>query len=487
MNNLQKQRVEKGEIVKSLGGKEFGHNFEIDRTEVSEFKRLHSMIEDDMSHLNYSLVGRVVGLRKMGKSAFIKIQEQSGSVQAFLSVNDTGSTFEIFKKGTDMGDIVHLKGYPFVTKTGELSLKVVEFEMITKSYNQLPDKHNGLKDQETKYRQRYLHMIDDTESMNIIMKRSKIISTIRRVFEDKGFLEVETPMLNPIPGGANAKPFITHHNALDVDRYLRIAPELYLKKLIVGGMEKVFEIGKNFRNEGIDATHNPEFTSVEFYQALGNYKNLMEDIEYLFQHINKILNGNLQNEPIEYNGQNIYFNHFEKITFKDSLINIGGIPDNFLSDVTLLKDFLEKETNEKIDENVTIWKLWEIAFDELVEKELIQPTFIIDYPTAISPLSRRKDENPDFCERFELFIAGRELANGFNELNDPVDQYNRFMEQVAQKDSDDEAMHMDQDFINALMQGMMPTAGAGIGIDRLVMLFTNQTSIKDVIAFPAMK
>jgi len=350
----------------------------------------------------------------------------------------------------------------------------------------LPEKFHGLTDQEIRYRQRYLDMIMNPEVKETFILRSRIVSLIRRFFEDHGFLEVETPMMHPIPGGANAKPFITHHNALSVDRYLRIAPELYLKRLTVGGMEAVFEINRNFRNEGMDQTHNPEFTSIEFYWAYHNYHDLMKLTEALFDYIFE----NLQlPKTLTYGDMEIDFaTPFAKVPFIQSLTAIGGVPEEITGDREKIISYL-KEHSVEVNENLTLGYLQAELFDEFVEGKLINPTFITDYPIDISPLSRRSDENPEIAERFELFMAGKEIANGFNELNDPLDQYERFKAQAEAKEAtgDEEAMHMDLDFVRALGHGMTPTAGEGIGIDRLVMMLTNNHSIRDVILFPAMK
>ena len=354
--------------------------------------------------------------------------------------------------------------------------------MVVKTTDE-PVGKNGLSDEETLVRQRYLDLLHNEGQLDKLRVRSNVISTIRKFFEKRDFAEVETPILNPIPGGANAKPFITHHNALDVDRYLRIAPELYLKKLLVGGFEKVFEIGKNFRNEGIDATHNPEFTVIELYETYVSYEKHMKMIEKMFKKILKKLDMDMNHT---YGEKEVDFNNWSKITFRDSLLTIGDIPVDVIDEPEQLSNYLrEVHGLNKANATMKLGQLWTIAFDELVEENLINPTFITEYPSDISPLARKMDSNPQFCERYELFICGMELANGFNEMNNPMDQYMAFKAQVDGKDSDDEAMHMDVDYIHALQAGLPPCAGTGIGIDRLVMLLTNSTKIKDVIAFPA--
>jgi len=436
----------------------------------------------------YSLTGRLKFIRIMGKAAFAKMEDGQGLVQIYYNRDELPEDFynNIAKKLFEVGDIIEATGYPFVTQTGEITLHCKSMRMVSKSISPLPEKFHGLQDQELRYRQRYLDMIMNPEVKENFIMRSKIVSLIRRFFEDKLFLEVETPMMHPIPGGANARPFITHHNALDVQRYLRVAPELYLKRLIVGGMEAVFEINRNFRNEGMDHTHNPEFTMIEFYWAYKTYIELMQITEELFDYLfdNLGLERKLPYGDLEIN----FATPFAKIPYIESLTSIGGVP----ADVAVNKEkalaYLA-EHNVKVDANLTLGYLQAELFDEFVEGKLINPTYITDFPIDISPLARRSDNNPDIAERFELFMAGKEIANGFSELNDPIDQYERFKGQVNAKEAtgDDEAMHMDTDYVKALSYGMTPTAGEGIGIDRLVMMLTNQHSIRDVLLFPAMK
>ena len=437
---------------------------------------------------SYTLTGRIKFVRIMGKAAFAKIEDADGLVQLYFNRDDLPEGYynDVVKKLFEVGDIIEAKGYPFVTGTGELTLHCLEVNLVTKAIFPLPEKFHGIQDQEIKYRQRYLDMIMDAEVTKRFKLRSRIVSGIRKFFEDKGFLEVETPMMHPIPGGANAKPFITHHNALGVDRYLRIAPELYLKRLIVGGMDAVFEINRNFRNEGIDATHNPEFTSIEFYWAYKTYIELMEVTEELFDYLFDTLE---LNRTLPYGDIEINFSTpFAKVPWIDAIIDIGGVPREVATDRDAGLNYL-KERNLKTDANWTLGYVQAELFDEFVESKLINPTFITDYPVDISPLARRNDKNPEVTERFELFMAGKEIANGFSELNDPLDQYERFMGQVTTKETtgDDETMHMDTDFVKALGYGMTPTAGEGIGIDRLVMMLTNQHTIRDVLLFPAMR
>ncbi|AKF25462.1 lysine--tRNA ligase [Sulfurovum lithotrophicum] len=435
-----------------------------------------------------TLTGRIKFIRIMGKAAFAKIEDSDGLVQIYYNRDDLPEGYynTVAKKLFEVGDIIEATGYPFVTQTGELTLHCRDLKIVSKAIMPLPEKFHGLTDHEIRYRQRYLDMIMNPEVKETFIMRSRIVSLIRRFFEDHSFLEVETPMMHPIPGGANAKPFVTHHNALGVDRYLRIAPELYLKRLTVGGMEAVFEINRNFRNEGMDQTHNPEFTSIEFYWAYHNYLDLMQLTEELFEYIFAQLQ---MDKTITYGEYEIDCSTpFAKVPFVEALTSIGEVPKEVANDREKAIAYL-KEHGVEVNPNLTLGYLQAELFDEFVEGKLINPTFITDYPIDISPLSRRSDDNPDIAERFELFMAGKEIANGFNELNDPIDQFERFKAQADAKEAtgDEETMHMDLDFIRALGHGMTPTAGEGIGIDRLVMMLTNNHSIRDVILFPAMK
>lgn len=488
-NQYIKQRIQKAEDLLSVGKKPYRNDAHKDICNFDfsqKFENLKSLNEDERKDISskYWISGRVKFLRLMGKAAFIKIEDESGILQAYLSQNDLNEDFELVKKILEVGDIVNIYGYPFVTKTGELSIHTLEFKILTKSIIPLPEKFHGLSDIELRYRQRYLDLIANPDVKQTFKLRTQIISNIRRFFEDKGFLEVETPMLHPIPGGANAKPFITHHNALDVERYLRIAPELYLKRLVVGGFEAVFEINRNFRNEGMDHSHNPEFTMIEFYWAYKTYEDLIKLSKELFAYLLQKLN---LPTKISHNGNVIDFGNFSVIPYKDALEKIGNISREIIEDEQKLRTFLQNN-NVKIDSTMSYGKLLGEAFDEFVEAKLINPTFITQYPIDISPLARRNDENPDIADRFELFIGGKEIANGFSELNDPIDQLERFKAQVKAKDAgDEEAQYMDEDYVWALGYGLPPTAGQGIGIDRLVMLLTDSKTIKDVILFPAMK
>ena len=464
----------------------------------SQSRRIHDLSlqaesTDQAEMPTESVVGRVKFIRMMGKACFIKIQDESAILQAYVSKNDLSEQeFEVVKKLLEVGDIVNVVGYAFVTKTGELSIHAKSCKILTKSIIPLPEKFHGLTDIEARYRQRYVDLIMNPEVKETFVLRSRIVSLVRKFFEQKGFLEVETPMLHPIPGGANARPFITHHNALAVDRYLRIAPELYLKRLIVGGFEAVFELNRNFRNEGMDHSHNPEFSMIEFYWAYHTYEDLIELTKEFFAYVLGELGfshiiTNTQGAKGDQGESEIDFSKWSVLGYQESLEKIGAIPRECLQDREGLEQYL-RQRGVKLEANLNFGKLQDVAFGEFVESKLINPTFITQYPIEISPLARRNDDNPAIADRFELFIGGKEIANGFSELNDPLDQYERFLAQVREKDAgDEEAQYMDEDFVTALGYGMPPTAGQGIGIDRLVMLLTGQKSIKDVLLFPAMK
>lgn len=435
------------------------------------------------------IAGRIMLKRHMGKASFITLQDMSGRMQIYLQQEILLEQYEQFKTW-DLGDIIGVKGALFKTKTNELSVKATEIILLTKSLRPLPEKWHGLQDQETKYRQRYLDLIVNAETKQIFYMRSKIVAAIRNYLNNLDFLEVETPMMQAIPGGAVARPFITHHNALDMDLYLRVAPELYLKRLVVGGLEKVFEINRNFRNEGLSTRHNPEFTMLEFYQAFADYKDLMNLTEDLFKSLaSSVLGSNIL---VYQNKEYDLAKPFIRLTYKEAILKYNpGLSIEIINNLEQLKAYI-KNNNISVENNIfnttELAKLQCELYDRTVEHNLMDPTFITEHPTVISPLARRNDINPDITDRFELYIAGREIANGFSELNDPIDQQKRFKDQVALKDSGDlEAMHYDQDYICALEYGLPPTAGEGIGIDRLVMLFTDQHSIRDVLLFPHMR
>lgn len=488
-NQLEIQRLATANELRKKGINPYPHFIRKDMSIAyfrSKFNYINELDDKKEDSILVALAGRIKLMRIAGKAIFANIEDESGNIQIYFNKNSIGEEwFEEVKRNVEVGDIIKVRGYAFVTKTGEFSLHVSELQLAAKSISPLPEKYHGLVDIETRYRQRYLDMIMNPEVKKDFKVRSIVISTIRKFIESKGFLEVETPMMHPIAGGANARPFVTFHNSLGVDRYLRIAPELYLKRLIVGGFEAVYEMNRCFRNEGMDLTHNPEFTSIEFYWAYHTYRDLMNLTEELF---NVLLDELDMDKVFEFDGLKLDFSKpFARINYKKAIIDIGGIaPDIVESKDKILKKLSEDgfEANDKLD----LGHLQAELFDNYVEHKLINPTFIVDFPISISPLSRRSDDNPEVAERFELFIAGRELANGFNELNDPIDQYHRFSAQLEDKKAgNDEAHEMDEDYVRALGYAMPPTAGEGLGIDRLVMLLTNKKSIRDVILFPAMR
>jgi lysyl-tRNA synthetase class 2 len=435
----------------------------------------------------FTIAGRMMAVRDFGKGAFISIQDRKGRLQAFLRKNQLGEKgFSLFKR-LDIGDIVWVAGRVFKTRTGELTLDVEEdgLRLLSKSLRPLPEKWHGLTDVEIRYRQRHLDLIVNPEVRKVFHQRSRIISLIRRFMEARDFLEVETPMMQPRAGGAVARPFKTFHNALGMNLFLRIAPELYLKRLITGGMERVFEINRNFRNEGISTFHNPEFTMMEFYQAYATYEDLMAMTEELFVSIVQDLFGSTR---FTYQGNEIDVTPpWRRVTVRDAILQIGGVEAATLDDPEKMKD-LARKLGIEVKPSDPAGKVMMAIFDETVEAKLIQPTFITHYPVDVSPLSRRNGQEPSLVDRFELYISGKEIANAFSELNDPVDQRQRFEMQIREREAGDlEAHEMDEDYIGALECGMPPTAGEGIGIDRLVMLLTDSASIRDVILFPLLR
>ncbi len=433
-----------------------------------------------------SLAGRMMSLRLHGKISFAHIKDQTGRIQIFVQRDAVGADFyrNVFKK-LDVGDILGVKGTLFRTKTGELTVNCSEVKLLSKVLRPLPEKWHGLKDVETRYRQRYLDLMVNEDSRRVFEIRSRVIRMIREFLVSKGFVEVETPMMQPIPGGAAARPFVTHHNALDIDLYLRIAPELYLKRLVVGGFDRVFELGKCFRNEGISSMHNPEFTMVEFYMAYADYRDLMELTEEMIPQIVEAIHGT---KRITYQGVELDFTPpWRKVSFFEALEEIGGVPRAVVEDEGEARR-LAKELEIDVDSILSHGKLLGEIFEKTVEEKLVQPTFVYDYPKDISPLAKSREDNPDIVERFELFIAGREIANAYTELNDPIDQKQRFLQQLREREAGDEESHrMDEDYIVALEYGLPPTAGEGIGIDRLVMLLADAPSIRDVILFPTLR
>ncbi len=439
-----------------------------------------------LENKNVKIAGRIMSWRDMGKAAFMDIHDRTGRMQVYLKIDDIGQeTFEMLSKW-DIGDIISVEGYVFKTRRGEISVHAKKLELLSKSLLPLPDKFHGLRDTDLRYRQRYVDLIVNPEVKNTFINRSKIIKTIRKYLDDLGFIEVETPVLNTIPGGAAARPFLTHHNTLDIDLYLRIAPELYLKRLIVGGMEKVYEIGRIFRNEGMSIKHNPEFTMIELYEAYADYHSMMDHAENI---INSAVNAVCDNEVINYQGQEINLSKpFKRITMIEAVKNVTGVDfGEFIGDNAKAQE-VAKNLSLEVGPSDTWGNVLNSVFEEKVEETLIQPTFICDYPVEVSPLTKKKNDIPLLVERFELFIAGRELANAYSELNDPIDQKERFEKQMELRDAGDEEANMvDTDFITALEYGMAPTGGLGMGIDRLVMLLTDSASIRDVITFPTMK
>lgn len=482
MNHLMQVRKEKLDNLIASGKNPF---------EITEFNRTHTSADiekhyDELEGKDVTIAGRIMSKRIMGKASFCHIQDATGKIQSYVSINDLGEeSYKQFKED-DIGDIIGITGFVFKTKTGEISIHAKEVTLLTKSLRPLPEKFHGLKDTDLRYRQRYVDLIVNPEVKETFEKRTKIIKEMRRILDEKGYMEVETPILQTIAGGASAKPFITHHNSLDIDMYLRVAPELYLKRLIVGGFDKVYEIGRNFRNEGMDIKHNPEFTNMELYAAYENMEDMMEITEELISTIAKNVLGTTK---ITYQGVDIDLTpSWRRVTMIDIVKEKTGV------------DFNEIETDEQAQEAArkagieidpikpTRGDILAQFFDEKVEETLIQPTIVYNYPIENSPLAKKVPEDPRMTQRFELFIGGREYANAFSELNDPIDQYERFLAQVkAREAGDEEANMMDTDFVNALEYGLPPTGGLGIGLDRLIMLLTDQASIRDILLFPTMK
>ena len=483
-NKLITERKKKLDAIK-VNNKAYPNTFRKKDYANNISDKYKNLEKEDIAEKNIpvSIAGRLLTIRNMGNSSFANLHDESGNIQIYLQKKQVGEDSYLLFNNLDLGDIVGIEGVLFKTKTGELTVNTSSIMLLSKSLRPLPEKFHGIADIEIKYRQRYLDLMINPETKSLFKTRSKIVSEIRNFFIEDDYLEVETPMMHMIPGGAAAKPFITHHNSLDLDLYLRIAPELFLKRCIIGGYEKVFEINRSFRNEGLSVKHNPEFTMIEFYCAYQDYIYLMSLIENLFSKIISSLNFS---SNFEYQGLQIDFKTpFTKIKFYDSIEKYAkGIDSSKLNDKKYIEDYCS-ENNIKISDKGSIVKMHLDIFDKMVEKELINPTFVTHYPTEVSPLSRSFDDEPNLVERFELFIAGREMANGFSELNDPEEQSNRFKEQV--NSDDDEKMSYDEDFVMALEYGMPPTAGAGIGIDRLIMIFTDSASIRDVLLFPHMK
>jgi lysyl-tRNA synthetase class 2 len=486
-NQLIAERREKLAAIRA-GGVSFPNDFK-PRQQASELQHKHGHLPNDSlepQSIAVAVAGRLMLKRVMGKASFGTLQDTSGRIQLFVTKDALGDEgYEAFKH-LDLGDIVGAEGTLFKTRTGELSVRVTTLRLLTKSLRPLPDKFHGMADQEQKYRQRYVDLITDEEARLRFVARSKAVSSIRQFMVEHHFLEVETPMLHPIPGGANAKPFVTHHNALDQQMFLRIAPELYLKRLLVGGFDRVFEINRNFRNEGISVRHNPEFTMMEFYVAYWNYRDVMDYTEAVIRHAARQATGSSQ---LSYQGRPVDLERpFARLSIRDAILtHVPDIDAAQIDDAALLRAKLQ-QLGKAPPARWGVAQLQFALFEELVEDKLWEPTFIVDHPVEVSPLARASDSDPAKTERFELYITGRELANGFSELNDAEEQAARFQSQVANKDAgDDEAMFYDADFIRALEYGMPPAGGCGIGIDRLVMLLTDAPSIRDVILFPALR
>ena len=488
-NSLIAQRREKlAALREENNGNAFPNDFKRDDSAADLHARYDESDNDALTAepVRVKLAGRMMSRRVMGKASFAHIKDSSGQIQLFLQRDALPEGVYQSFKGWDIGDILAAEGVLFVTKTGELSVKVDNLRLLTKALRPLPEKYHGITDTELRYRQRYVDLIMNDTTRQTFRIRSEIIQYMRQFMHGRGFLEVETPMMQVIPGGATARPFVTHHNALDMELYLRVAPELYLKRLVVGGMEKVYEINRNFRNEGLSTKHNPEFTMLEFYEAYADYHDFMDLTEVMLRGMTEEILGST---TIHYQGEDFDLGApFVRLTMSDAILQHN--PDLNAEQLHDLGSLREIATRLHIDvsDSYGIGRLQLELFEATVEDQLHNPTFITAYPTEVSPLSRRNDDNPEVTDRFELFIGGREIANGFSELNDPEDQAERFRQQVAEKDAGDhEAMHYDADYIRALEYGLPPTAGEGIGIDRVVMLFTDSPSIRDVLLFPHMR
>lgn len=493
-NELIRQRLEKLDVLKQKASEQgktaYPNTFKREdyaQDLQDQFANVDKATLETKAQAGDKTYAKVAGRVMLNRGSFIVISDMTGRIQLYVDRKGLpGQTLELIKS-LDLGDIVGASGYIGRSGKGDLYVHLEEFELLTKSLRPLPDKFHGLTDTEVKYRQRYLDLMVNEETRKTFEIRAKVVSGIRAFLVGERFMEVETPMMHVIPGGASARPFITHHNALDMDLFLRIAPELYLKRLVVGGFDRVFEINRNFRNEGISTRHNPEFTMIEFYQAYADYKDLMSLTERMLE---KLATDILGSTDVPYGDEVFSFKGpFKKITMFDAILEHNPtFATDDVNDREFLANFIKNELKQEIQPSFGLGKLQTIVFEETVETKLRQPTFVTEYPAETSPLARRNDDNQHVTDRFEMFIGGRELANGFSELNDPIDQAERFHEQVAQKDAgDDEAMHYDADFIEALEYGLPPTAGEGIGIDRLVMLFANAPSIRDVILFPHMR
>jgi lysyl-tRNA synthetase class 2 len=486
-SELIQQRIKKLEALRRDGIDPYPNDFRVTHTSKDLHETFDALSDEELKSAEeiFCLAGRIVAIRDFGKASFIHIQDRRGRIQAYLQKDIIGdAAFQLFK-AFDIGDFIGLEGKVFRTKTRELTLQVQKFQLLVKSLRTLPEKWHGLTDIEARYRQRYLDLIANPRVKEIFRTRIMTIQKIRHFFIQRDFLEVETPMLHPIPGGATAKPFRTHHNALDMELYLRVAPELFLKRLVIGGLERIFEINRCFRNEGISTLHNPEFTMLEFYQSYATYEEMMKMTEELLSSIVKEIHGGLR---LNYQGQEIDFTPpWRRLFYKESLLEYGKVDPVIMKEPSRAIE-LAKRLGLELRRGTSHGKVLDDLFKELVEPHLVQPTFVTHYPTEVSPLSRRNGKDLDVVDRFELFIAGREIANGFSELNDPVDQRERFVQQLKERAEEaDAVLNLDEDFLRALEFGMPPTAGEGIGIDRWVMLLTDAPSIRDVIFFPLLR
>ncbi|MBN2693371.1 lysine--tRNA ligase [bacterium] len=488
--NIFEQRIDKLDAIKSSGKIAYPNDFKVTATSKDVIEKFGSFTKEELEQqekTELSLAGRVIFRRSFGKAAFLKIKDRNGMIQSYVAKNSlTEDEFKIFDEILDIGDIIGITGYPFVTKTGELSIHATSFRVLTKSLNPLPEKFHGLTDIEARYRQRYVDLIVNDESKDRFIKRAQIIRSIRNFLDKKDFIEVETPMLHSIAGGAAARPFTTHHNTLNMDLYMRIAPELHLKRLVVGGIERVYEINRCFRNEGISTRHNPEFTTIEFYHAYATYQDLMDLTEEMLK---TVALETLGTTSFIYQGIEIDFGKpFERLSVYDGIKKyLPDYTEEIFTSFEAAKEFA-KSKGVKIENYFTHGKILMELFEFAAEEHLLQPTFVTDFPLDVSPLSRKKDSDPTLVDRFEIYVAGFELGNAFSELNDPLDQEERFIAQLKDKEAGDaEAHQMDEDYIRALKYGLPPTAGEGIGIDRLAMLLTDAPSIRDVILFPQLK
>lgn len=487
-NPLKAQKREKLEQIRKKGINPYCNTWKPDHKIGTVIQQNHALSKEELTEqkIELAIAGRMVAKRDFGKASFMQLKDETGTLQVYVQKNQLGDEqYELYQQQLDIADFIGVRGSLFRTKTDELTMRADQLILLTKSIELLPEKFHGLTNIDTCYRQRYVDLISNTETMERFRLRSKIVQQIRNFFLNKDFLEVETPILHPIAGGATAKPFMTHHNTYHTDLFLRIAPELYLKRLIVGGYERVFEMNRNFRNEGVSPRHNPEFTMLEFYQAYATYEDLMDLTEALFKNLCQSLFDKMQ---LNYGETVIDFSQsFTRATIFDLLLEKAGYEEEQLRDIAFLTAKLQEKEVEVLD-TFGVGKLQFLLFEEEVEETLLQPTFVIGYPTEVSPLARQSDNDPEITDRFELYIAGKEIANGFSELNDPEEQQRRFLQQLEDREAGDQEAHMmDEDYVNALEYGMPPTAGEGIGIDRLVMLFTDSPSIRDVILFPLLR